>query len=118
MNPLLPYSLAALCAALGLAVLISILLPYQSAWLLAINLVALGLYRYDKMIAGTGRTRVPELVLLLVEAVGGTAGAAVAMWVIRPRHKTRSSGFLFRFALVFMGQLALLFFFSRAFWNF
>ncbi len=60
-------------------------------------------YRYDKMVAGSGRSRVPESRLLLLALVGGTPGAYIAMYLMQPRHKTRKLSFL----LPFWGIVAL-----------
>jgi uncharacterized membrane protein YsdA (DUF1294 family) len=92
-------------AALGaLALVAARLLELPTAWLVAINLAALVTYRYDKAVAGSARTRVPEAVLLLLEAAGGTVGAAAAIWLIRPRHKSRSGQFLVWFFAIFVLQ--------------
>ena len=75
-------------------------------WLGAINLIACIVYRVDKAAAQAGRWRIPEATLLFLEAIGGTIGAWFAMWVLRPRHKTQSGGFLFWFLVIFMLQTA------------
>jgi uncharacterized membrane protein YsdA (DUF1294 family) len=103
-----------LVAALALAIVISLALNLAIAWLVSVNTVAIVLFRYDKLVAGSGRTRVPEAVLLLLEALGGTAGAAIAMWFIRPRHKTQSGGFIARYFLVLFLQLAAILMFYYA----
>jgi uncharacterized membrane protein YsdA (DUF1294 family) len=64
------------------------------AWLMAINLVTLLVYRYDKFVAGKGHTRVPEVILLGLALLGGSPMAYIAMYQLKPRHKTQSSGFL------------------------
>ena len=74
-------------------------------WLGAINLLTCIIYRVDKSAAQAGRFRVPEAVLLLLEAVGGTIGAWFAMWILRPRHKTQSGGFLFWFFAILVLQV-------------
>ena len=74
-------------------------------WLVAINLLTCIIYRVDKSAAQAGRFRVPEAVLLLLEAVGGTIGAWFAMWILRPRHKTQSGGFLFWFFAILVLQV-------------
>jgi len=84
-------------------------------WLGAINLFTCVIYRVDKSAAQAGKSRVPEAVLLLLEAVGGTVGAWFAMWIMRPRHKTQSGGFLLRFFAIFTLQIIaiVVFFFLR-----
>jgi uncharacterized membrane protein YsdA (DUF1294 family) len=74
-------------------------------WLGAINLLTCIIYRVDKSAAQAGKFRVPEKVLLLLEAVGGTIGAWFAMWILRPRHKTQSGGFLFWFFAILVLQI-------------
>ncbi|MEA1959667.1 MAG: DUF1294 domain-containing protein [Chloroflexota bacterium] len=74
-------------------------------WLVAINLLTCIVYRVDKSAAQAGKPRVPEATLLLLEAVGGTVGAWFAMWIMRPRHKTQSGGFLFWFFAILMIQI-------------
>ncbi len=105
-NPYWQFGLLSLGGAIALASAISFVLNPFLAWLLAINIVAMITYRYDKFTAASAHTRVPERVLLLLEAVGGTVGAALAMWILRPRHKTRSRGFLFWFVLILLLQVA------------
>ncbi len=107
-NPFWQFGLLSLVATFALMLGISIVLSPPLAWLVAINIVAMATYRYDKAVAGSRWTRVPERVLLLQEALGGTVGAAIAMWLIRPRHKTKSWGFLLWFVLILLLQGALL----------
>jgi uncharacterized membrane protein YsdA (DUF1294 family) len=56
------------------------------AWLMAVNLVAFVTYWYDKKIAGKGKTRVPELVLVSLAFAGGWMLAYIAMRIFH--HKT------------------------------
>jgi uncharacterized membrane protein YsdA (DUF1294 family) len=56
------------------------------AWLVAVNLVAFVTFWYDKKIAGSGRTRVPELVLVALAFAGGWMLAYLAMRIFH--HKT------------------------------
>jgi uncharacterized membrane protein YsdA (DUF1294 family) len=113
MNPYLLFGLLGLGSAALVAVLLSPIIPPIVAWLVGINLSAILIYRVDKTAAQAGNLRVPEAILLLLEFVGGTIGAWFAMWMIRPRHKTQSGGFLIWFfgILVLQVLLALLFFF-------
>lgn len=77
-------------------------------WLLAINIITVVIYRYDKMVAGSGRSRVPESRLLLLALVGGTPGAYIAMYLMQPRHKTRKLSFLWKFWGIAIVQIAVL----------
>ncbi|MDD5369486.1 MAG: DUF1294 domain-containing protein [Anaerolineaceae bacterium] len=74
------------------------------AWLVAINLVTLLTYGYDKAIAGSGKMRVPETVLLGLGLLGGTLAALAAMQLFR--HKTIKRTFQKKFWLVTAAQLA------------
>ena len=56
------------------------------SWQIAINMVTFLTFGYDKLIAGSGRVRVPEAVLLALTFLGGTLGALAAMALFR--HKT------------------------------
>jgi len=76
------------------------------AWLLAVNLVTLFTFWYDKLIAGSKRQRVPEKVLLGLALVGGTPGAILGMQQFR--HKTAKASFKRKLRLVVGFQLVLL----------
>lgn len=65
--------------------------------LAAINLLAFGLFAWDKWLAKTGKSRVPEWKLLSIKALGGLCGSVLAMYLVR--HKTRKRSFLWRFYL-------------------
>ena len=67
------------------------------AWFIAINAVALVTYAYDKSIAGSGATRVPERILLLLVVLGGWIGGLIG--IVRGRHKTLHTEFQFRFVI-------------------
>ena len=114
MNPYLLFGLLGLGGAALVTVLLSQIIHPITAWLAAINLSALVMYRADKSLAQSDKLRVPEMTLLMLEAVGGTFGAGFAMWCIRPRHKTQSGGFLLWFfgILVFKFFLRFCFFLS------
>ena len=58
------------------------------------------------MVSGSGRTRVPERVLLLLALAGGTIGALLAMR--RFRHKTAKGRFQFNLLLVALAQIAII----------
>ncbi len=77
------------------------------AWLLSISLVTLLAYRYDKLIAGSERLRVPERVLLLLALAGGTPGAIVGMWVLGEHHKTGKRSFILPFVIILVVQAVL-----------
>lgn len=77
-------------------------------WLLAINIVTVGVYRYDKMIAGSSRSRIPERNLLLLALFGGSPGAYIAMFLWRPRHKAQKGSFQWKYWAIVVGQIVLL----------
>jgi uncharacterized membrane protein YsdA (DUF1294 family) len=64
------------------------------AWLVAINLTACVTFWYDKKIAGTGKTRVPELVLVALAFAGGWMLGYAAMRLFH--HKTGANSQDFR----------------------
>ena len=73
-------------------------LGWLQAWLATITGVTFLTYGYDKLVAGTGATRVPEKVLLALAFAGGTVGALLGMRLFH--HKTSKESFLERFGLV------------------
>lgn len=80
-------------------------LPLLLAYLAAVNVTTFGLYGYDKLVAGRGWTRVPEMVLHLFAFVGGTAAAWLAQKYLR--HKTLKSSFQRGFRLLLAIQIVL-----------
>ncbi len=79
--------------ALGLAVLFMIWgVPLGFSWLIGINAATFGAYGLDKALAGTKRTRIPELVLLGAGLFGGTPAAWAGMQVFK--HKRRKGRFM------------------------
>jgi uncharacterized membrane protein YsdA (DUF1294 family) len=74
-------------------------------WLLVLNLVAFAAYGYDKLIARTARTRIPEGVLLAQAFFGGSLGALLAMLLFH--HKTAKASFRFRYAVVAVMHLGI-----------
>ncbi|WP_420644652.1 DUF1294 domain-containing protein [Candidatus Leptofilum sp.] len=85
-------------------------------WILFINIVALVTYRFDKIRAGSGRSRVPERNLLLLALVGGSPAAFIAMFLMKPRHKSRKLSFQLKFWGIVVGHAALLWFYWQ-FWQ-
>lgn len=71
--------------------------PPLAAWLLGISVVTFLTYGYDKVVAGAGPTRVPEIILLGLALIGGTFGALLGMLVFR--HKTGKNTVPFRVSL-------------------
>lgn len=77
------------------------------AWMIGITLVTFITYGFDKAIAGSNRTRVPEKVLLALSFAGGTIGAFVGRSLFR--HKTVKASFRAKLWLVVGFQVFLLF---------
>ncbi|MBR1594852.1 MAG: DUF1294 domain-containing protein [Alloprevotella sp.] len=68
------------------------------------SLLTFALFGWDKHLAVTGRSRVPEAVLLILSFLGGAFGGLCGM--IFFRHKTRKTLFLILVPLFVMLQLA------------
>lgn len=75
-------------------------------WLACSTVVAFAAFGYDKAIAGSGRTRVPEIVLLALTFFGGTLGALAGRALFR--HKIRKTRFRRQFWAVIGIQVLLL----------
>ena len=73
------------------------------AWVLAINIVTLATYRYDKLIAGGSQTRIPEWVLHMLVMLGGGLGGVLGMHWPGSRHKVNKPRFQLIFWLMFIG---------------
>lgn len=78
------------------------------AWLLAVNIITFIVYRYDKAIAGGSQTRVPELILLLLAAIGGSPAAYVAMFMMGTRHKAQKQSFQLAYWAIVAVQVLIL----------
>jgi uncharacterized membrane protein YsdA (DUF1294 family) len=89
------YALPALLVAAALFGALWLILhwdPYLS-WLIATGILALFLFRLDKLQAELGGERVPEAVLHMLTLLGGFWGTALGMFAFPRRHKTRKFGF-------------------------
>lgn len=75
-------------------------------WAGALSISTLGLYGFDKSQAQNGGLRVPELVLHLLAAMGGTPGAYLGMRFFR--HKTNKPRFQAIFWLIVAAQAGVL----------
>jgi uncharacterized membrane protein YsdA (DUF1294 family) len=96
-----------LSAAVGAAVILWLVwgLDGLAGYLIGINVATAAAYTYDKAIAGSAKTRIPERALLVLAFAGGSPAALVSMHVLR--HKTAKSSFQVRFWLVVAVQVAL-----------
>lgn len=82
-------------------------------YLLAVSVVSVVLTVLDKIAAQRHALRVPEIVLLLFAALGGSVSMFITMLVIR--HKTRHPKFMIGIPVIFILQIAALLF---AVWRF
>lgn len=75
-------------------------------YILLVNIIALGLYGYDKYCAKTHRWRVPEKTLLTSAIIGGSVGAYIGMLTFR--HKTNHKVFRITIPLTLFIQAIIL----------
>lgn len=75
-------------------------------YLIIVNLAAAAAFAWDKYCAKKGRRRIPEAVLLLLAAIGGSAGALAAMVLFN--HKTRKVKFNLTVPALLVVQILLL----------
>ena len=73
-------------------------------WLFAVNVVTFAYYGIDKWLAKKPWFRVPELVLHMLSAVGGSPAALLAMWAFR--HKTIKPSFRILFYGIVLVQIS------------
>ena len=74
------------------------------SWLIAITVITFFTFGYDKVIASSQFTRVPEIILLALTLFGGTLGAILGRIVFR--HKTSKTSFRVKFWIVIAFQVA------------
>jgi uncharacterized membrane protein YsdA (DUF1294 family) len=106
-RPKLWWSVLGLTLSLGLAAGLALggILPPGWAWLVACSLVTLAWYGLDKLSAGQGWSRIPELTLHLLALAGGSPGALAGMSLFR--HKTAKGSFRIVLAGILILQIAL-----------
>ena len=108
-NPYRRFGLLALFATLLIAFGLMLLFPIWDRffnYLIAINVVTFAVFGYDKLIAPTQATRVPEAILLALTALGGCVGGIIARPVFR--HKTLKVPFRLAFWLCVLASIALI----------
>lgn len=76
-----------------------------TVYLAAMNIIAFGMYGIDKQKAIRKQWRIPEAQLLVVAAIGGSAGALLGMQFFY--HKTRKWKFRLGVPLILAVQLIL-----------
>lgn len=77
-------------------------------WLALTNVLAFGLFAWDKLNAGTpGRRRVSEFALLLMAVIGGWPGGLLSMLCFR--HKTAKLSFQLKYAAALIVWTGLLY---------
>jgi uncharacterized membrane protein YsdA (DUF1294 family) len=77
-----------------------------AALLIGINCAAFFLCGFDKSIAGSDKTRIPEVILLSFCLFGGTVGFILGMCLFR--HKTRKASFIFSLLIILVVQIQIL----------
>jgi uncharacterized membrane protein YsdA (DUF1294 family) len=100
-----------LTAACWFALLQYTSLGVASSYLIAAGAISFLFCAYDKSVAGSGSTRIPELVLLIWALIGGSAGLLVGMRLFR--HKTKKASFQFFLIIVVVAQIGLAYYLSQ-----
>ena len=91
----------------------SILQTVLWSYLICINIITIAVYGIDKRSAVRGKWRIRVSTLLgLAAAVGGSAGALLAMHLFH--HKTRKKKFTIGVPLMLAAQILLFFFLAKA----
>jgi uncharacterized membrane protein YsdA (DUF1294 family) len=83
-------------------------------WLLVVNVVTFAYYGLDKFLAIRVLWRVPEIVLHVLSAIGGSPAAFLAMWIFR--HKTIKTSFRILFWSIVLVQAALVVYIVKLQW--
>ena len=79
-------------------------MKYFVIYLLAINLIAFGVFGWDKLMAKWQKHRIPEKTLFLLAALLGSVGAWLAMQLFR--HKTKHTSFVVGIPAILVAQMA------------
>ncbi|MCI9075823.1 MAG: DUF1294 domain-containing protein [Dorea sp.] len=84
----------------------------MTVWYIALsNLAAFLAYGIDKKRAREHKWRIPERRLLMLAALGGSAGALAGMYLFR--HKTRKPGFVIGVPVILAVQLLLVYYMMK-----
>lgn len=109
------FTFAALSAGLTALMIWKLSLAWPLAWLAACNLVALGIWGFDKWRSKGERSRVPELALHAMAVLGATPASILGMLLLR--HKSRQRRFVLGHSLLFLAQIALFAYVFREAWQ-
>lgn len=82
------------------------LLDLIITYLIFISVVAVIVTVYDKILAVTNKSRIPERTLMIVSVLGGSLAMYLTMQLIR--HKTRKTKFMVGLPIVILLQVALI----------
>ncbi len=82
----------------------------MGVYLIAVNLITFVIFGYDKHQAKAGGRRVPERVLFLLAAVGGSIGALAGMYYFH--HKTLHTSFRLGMPAILVAQIIVLYLLS------
>lgn len=111
--PYLKFLLAGVISALALLAGLTVIVDQPQSfplwlglWVIAFSIATFGIYWYDKTQAQAGGLRVPEPVLHLLGALGGSPGALAAMRYLP--HKTKKPQFQATFWLIVAAQAGVL----------
>ena len=81
-------------------------MDYFVRYIVAVSVVAVVLCCYDKMAAKSKMWRIPEKVLLILAALGGSVAMYATMKIIR--HKTRHNKFMVGIPVIILLQIAII----------
>lgn len=80
---------------------------YIFVYLIAVSLISVSITVYDKKAAKKGKRRIPEKVLMLFSALGGSIAMLITMKKIR--HKTKHKKFMIGIPILIILQAIILF---------
>jgi uncharacterized membrane protein YsdA (DUF1294 family) len=78
---------------------------------LILNSIAFIIIGYDKKLAKNKKRRISEKTLLALVCIGGTIGSGLGMLIFR--HKTSKNSYLWKFWLIVLIQILLVFFYLK-----
>ncbi len=80
---------------------------YIFIYLIVVSLISVFITVHDKKAAKKGKRRIPEKVLMLFSALGGSVAMLITMKKIR--HKTKHKKFMIGIPIIIFIQIAILF---------